>query len=885
MIQRLLIGFLVLFSVPMQATHNRAGEITYRWIGGLTYEVTITTYTKESAPTDRCELTISWGDNTTGKVPRVNGGFGACGSIARMGESLGNDFKKNVYRTTHTYPANGNYTLSMEDPNRNGGVSNIPSSINVPFHISSVLRINPQLGPNTSPTLLNPPIDDGCINKLFVHNPSAFDPDGDSLGYSLINCRGGGGIDIPQTYSPFLVQDPLKIDSITGDMIWDLPKNQGQFNFAILITEYRKAPNGSWVEVGNVTRDLQVDILPCNNNPPFINPVGPFCVTAGNPLIFNVTGDDPDGHTVRLSATGGPFEVDTPAFFPNNQSGPPPLTRTFSWDTRCIHVRKQPYSVTFKVTDVPPSTPSNPVPSLAGYYTTQIQVVAPKPENLTATPSPNAIVLNWDPGPCTNASGYAIYRRNGSVAFTPGPCETGLPAALGYTKIATVNGAFNTTYTDNAGLTPGNAYCYRIVKEFPDGAESYVSDEACAELALNTPLITQVSVATTDPANGTIQLSWIPPREMDSTLFPPPYNYLIFRAEGINGTNFIEIGNQVDTTLTDSLLNTTNLAYRYRVDLRAANNTLLAGTSPLASSVYLSILPSDGQNNLSWSFETPWLDTGFVVFREQVPGGGVFDSIAYTNQPSYRDTGLNNGEEYCYRIEALGLYSSTQIVQNIRNASQEDCASPIDTIRPCAPLLTADFFCDRDSLILSWTNPTDPECLDNIVGYNIYFKARLEDAFPDEPLIPNFTGNTLTIANEGSISGCYAVAALDDGAVDPGGQTNEGFLSEIICVESCPSVKLPNVFTPNGDGRNDTWIPLEFKDVASMDLTIRNRWGQVVFSSNDPVAFQTLGWDGRVMDTGVEAPDGVYFYSLTYTPRTIGTPQVQVAQGFLHLNR
>jgi gliding motility-associated-like protein len=548
-------------------------------------------------------------------------------------------------------------------------------------------------------------------------------------------------------------------------------------------------------------------------------------------------------------------------------------------------VRKQPYSVTFKVTDVPPSTPSNPIPSLAGYYTTQIQVVAPKPENLTATPGPNAIVLNWDPGPCTNATGYAIYRRNGPAPFVPGPCETGLPASLGYTRIGTVVGAFNTTYTDNEDLTPGNAYCYRIVKEFPDGAESYVSDEACTELALNIPLLTQVSVEATDASQGIIQLAWIPPKEMDSTAFPPPYNYLIFRATGINGTNFIEIGNQVDTVFTDSLLNTAAVTYRYRIDLRAANNSLLAGSSPPATSIFLGILPSDGQNILSWDFQTPWLDTGFVVFREQVPGGGIFDSIAYTTNPTYRDTGLNNGQEYCYRVEALGAYSSSKVIQKILNLSQEVCASPIDTIRPCAPILSADFFCDRDSLILSWSNPTDPECQDNIIGYNIYFKPKLEDAFPDDPLVANFTGTTLTIANEGSISGCYAVAALDDGATDPGGQTNEGFLSEIICVESCPSVRLPNVFTPNGDGRNDNWIPLEFKDVAAMDLTIRNRWGQVVFASTDPIAFQSQGWDGTVQDTGADAPDGVYFYALSFTPRTINAATDRVVQGFLHLNR
>ena len=45
------------------ATHNRAGEITYTHVSGLTYEVLITTYTKESSPADRPVLYLFWGDS------------------------------------------------------------------------------------------------------------------------------------------------------------------------------------------------------------------------------------------------------------------------------------------------------------------------------------------------------------------------------------------------------------------------------------------------------------------------------------------------------------------------------------------------------------------------------------------------------------------------------------------------------------------------------------------------------------------------------------------------------------------------------------------------------------------------------------------------------
>ena len=83
----------ILFSVKAYATHNRAGEITYRHITGLTYEITVTTYTKDSSPADRPKLEIYWGDNTPlDSIDRIN-------SVL-----LGNNIKKNIYVAQHIYP-------------------------------------------------------------------------------------------------------------------------------------------------------------------------------------------------------------------------------------------------------------------------------------------------------------------------------------------------------------------------------------------------------------------------------------------------------------------------------------------------------------------------------------------------------------------------------------------------------------------------------------------------------------------------------------------------------------------------------------------------------------------------------------------------------------
>lgn len=58
----------------------------------------------------------------------------------------------------------------------------------------------------------------------------------------------------------------------------------------------------------------------------------------------------------------------------------------------------------------------------------------------------------------------------------------------------------------------------------------------------------------------------------------------------------------------------------------------------------------------------------------------------------------------------------------------------------------------------------------------------------------------------------------------------------------CPrSIYFPNAFTPNGDRKNDRFAPVIHGVVTDYQFEIYNRWGQLVFRSNDP----RKGWDGR----------------------------------------
>ena len=256
----ILMLLMLLVSVRAGATHNRAGEITYVQLSALTFEITITTFTYTPSLADRPTLEVSWGDNSSSFASRVE-------KI-----SLPNFYQKNVYKINHTYPGPGVYKVVVQDPNRNFGVKNIPNSVNVVFSIQTILTVNPSMGLNQTPILLNPPFDKAAKGYIFIHNPAAFDLDGDSLAYKLTVCTREDGKPIENyTFPP--ATNKFYVDSISGDLVWDTPADTGTYNVAMEIQEWR---NGK--KIGVVIRDMQIDVFNTNNTPPVNEPLESMCV-------------------------------------------------------------------------------------------------------------------------------------------------------------------------------------------------------------------------------------------------------------------------------------------------------------------------------------------------------------------------------------------------------------------------------------------------------------------------------------------------------------------------------------------------------------------------------------------------------------------------------
>jgi len=952
----LLFGLLFV-PITSRATHVRAGEITTRRLSAtsLTYEITLTAYFDEQRGKDAAALDIAqvfcFGDNSTERVPRqtpirfINGGTSSI----------------NIYRTIHTFPAPGNYTIGAFIVNRNNLTVNLPpqnTSQDISFYVSTTIAIAANLGLNSTPVLLNPPLDSARIGQRFCHNPAAFDVDGDSLAYRLSRPKESLGGCRSQFIARY--QDPtvysttsesggtptFTIDDKTGQLCWDAPNRAGQFNFAFIVEEWR---NG--VKIGEVTRDMQIVVVDQPNRRPQIEGTS-LCVEAGTLIQQPITATDPDGQRVSITAFGGPLNLTadglplpgglsiSPDYARLINGGTPltqPGTATFYWQTNCNHVRNQPYDITLKVNDVVPRGTT----SLVSFATLSVRVIAPAVRNLTGRASAlaggRAIQLNWaaytcgrivDVGLGPDTTQLIVYRREGTCsAISPQPCVTGVPAGLGFVEVGRVPFT-TTTFTDTTALRRGVNYSYIIVARNPgdvnNGGLSLPSQQTCLELPRLTPVITQLTVDSTNEPRGRITLRWARPLDLRPGDLGGPYQYRIQRATGLAGTGFTTIASittnldrsVVDTVYVDqgsstSALNTTANAYRYQIEFfytNPANGQLTSlGTADAASSVRLSTNPANRSVTLSWQTNTPWSNDNqtHVIFRSRSGPNGPFNRIAEVavqgaNTYTFTDTGndavvadgntsrqLTADSSYCYRVLTRGRYADRLALYGLlENYSQISCATPTDTTRPCpvrlgldslnCASLTPESQCGLSSLTnkLRWQQTSGVNCDPTVTSYRIYYGRYSQDT---PALLTSINAPTTTFDHTSltTVAGCYYVTAVN-------GRGQESLPSNRVCNDACPYFALPNVFTPNNDGKNDTFQPLRCpRAVESVAFLVFNRYGVKVYETTTG----SLNWDGRASD-GTELPSGLYYYQATvrYAVLDRGAP-AQVFKGYVQILR
>ena len=115
--------------------------------------------------------------------------------------------------------------------------------------------------------------------------------------------------------------------------------------------------------------------------------------------------------------------------------------------------------------------------------------------------------------------------------------------------------------------------------------------------------------------------------------------------------------------------------------------------------------------------------------------------------------------------------------------------------------------------------------------------------------------------------------------------TDEVTLVEIPC--GC-TVFAPSAFTPDGDLINDAWRPSFDCEVEEYSLQIFNRWGAVVWATDNPDEYWTGGYreDGRPLDQKLYfVRDGLYSFLLTFRDPTFRIRRVERVTGHIQIIR
>jgi gliding motility-associated-like protein len=187
------------------------------------------------------------------------------------------------------------------------------------------------------------------------------------------------------------------------------------------------------------------------------------------------------------------------------------------------------------------------------------------------------------------------------------------------------------------------------------------------------------------------------------------------------------------------------------------------------------------------------------------------------------------GQSGEYQVQLISFYQKDGIV----------CSDTLDSLFIIYPIPNADFYSLNGDLSLL-NNKTNFEQFDitNTQTWNWTIEDSLITGTNITPII--------TITNVG-IFEVTLIATSEWGCFD--------IVTKRWIIDPIELVWIPNAFTPNGDSFNNTF---KIKSLfhSEVDIKIWNRWGELVFQTNDI----EMGWDGRYR--GVDCKQDVYVYQI-----------------------
>jgi gliding motility-associated-like protein len=347
-----------------KATHAMGTDLAWECVGPNRYLVTIKIYRDCNGVNLGSNATLrvtGCGQNFTVSLPRIQPPRDItplCASATRRCNGGTGQFgvEEHIYQREVTVPANcTNIRLSTSLCCRNNAITTLNNPGGQNLYVQGIL--NSTVTPcNNSPQFLNLPTAFLCNGQQTFYNHGGYDPDGDSLAYSLINCL--ENFNDPVNYNAgFSGTNPLNavggpggvtINPLNGAISFT-PNGTQVGVLCVLVREFR---NG--VYIGETMRDIQFTVINCTNNLPFAIGVDEFgqanvtynvtsCV--GQQLCFDIRGTDIDPADSVFMAWNG--AIPGASFITQNVSRDTVLG-TFCWNPRITDVGSHVFTVTVR---------------------------------------------------------------------------------------------------------------------------------------------------------------------------------------------------------------------------------------------------------------------------------------------------------------------------------------------------------------------------------------------------------------------------------------------------------------------------------------------------------------------------------------------------------
>ncbi len=366
--------------------------------------------------------------------------------------------------------------------------------------------------------------------------------------------------------------------------------------------------------------------------------------------------------------------------------------------------------------------------------------------------------------------------------------------------------------------TDNNYYCFRLAAFDPCNNISFNSAVICsADLDLNI-------------RNKAIDVTW--------TTSPTGISdYSLQRAAG-DGSTLVTSPPASPHTDTGVLC---GIEYCYQLTTRYTNGsesvsmtkcgTGFSDDTPTAIRNVTAVVSDDGVA-LEWQSDPNFVPVEFIVEKST---NGSYSQLATTTQHTFEDPSYATEDASCYRIRY-----------------HDACANEsLPGIEAC-PIRLAGTLAGDNTVNLTWSPYGGWE--NGVTDYVV-------EKYSSEGTLLQTTSTGTTTAFTDATSDLnhqalvYIVRALAvEGGLNPS-------LSNQIAILKDPNLFHPTAFTPNGDNLNDVFTVFG-QYVVDFEMHIFNRWGELLFTTNDI----TTGWDGTYK--GNDMPEGTYAFIANITDRT-----------------